>query len=302
MSYRRNNYGFGGYNFGSSLGKSLFRSNRHNRKSKNSPESGCLLLILLLGLAIYTKNQQMISLFTLLIVLGLVAFIIYQLYKVVQHEKLARTGIFDIDEMEGTEFENRLKIMFENLGYKVEHTGKSGDAGVDLILWKYGQKTAVQAKRYQGNVGVSAVQEVHTGMDYYDCDKAIIVTNSRFTDEAWRVAKKTHIKLWNRNYLIKVLQTEKEHIHPPEEETVTPEKPETTTAEESSIKQQATVPQEQVLDPRLVEFITVQLSQGHPWTEIKALLVEKGWKSDVVDNAFFHVFNSQASSQTITDV
>jgi hypothetical protein len=132
-------------------------------------------------------------------------------------------------------------------------------------------------------------------MDYYDCDRAIIVTNSRFTDEAWRVAKKTNIKLWNRNYLIKVLQTEREHIHPPEKETITPEKPEPSTT------QQTVSLQEQVIDPHLSEFITIQLSQRHPWTEIKALLVEKGWKSDVIDNAFFHVFNSQASTQTLTN-
>ncbi|MFI4955514.1 MAG: restriction endonuclease, partial [Gammaproteobacteria bacterium] len=181
----------------------------HRRKSyKSSPEYGCALLLAIIGLAIYTNNQQILSILIPLTVLGVIGFIIYLVYKRYQYDKLASTGIFDIDEMEGTEFENRLKILFENLGYQVEHTGRSGDAGVDLIIRKYGQKTAVQAKRYEGHVGVSAVQEVHTGMDYYDCDRAIIVTNSRFTDEALRVAQKTHIKLWNRNYLIKVLQTE----------------------------------------------------------------------------------------------
>ena len=196
----------------------------HRRKSyENSPEYGCMLVLLVIGLAIYTKNQQVLSLLIPAAVVCIIAFILYQVYKHYQYEKLASTGIFDIDEMEGTEFENRLKILFENLGYHVEHTGKSGDVGVDLILWKYGHKTAVQAKRYEGNVGIKAVQEVHLGMDYYNCDRAIIVTNSRFTDEAWHVAKKTNIKLWNRNYLIKVLQTEKEHVHHQDEETITPE-------------------------------------------------------------------------------
>lgn len=301
---RYGGYSFCGYNSGYSLGKSLFRSGRSKHGSKYSLENGLTMLVVgLIALAVLGGKTGQASIVSLLkslaplIILIAVAVGLRFIYRAYQHDKLSRTGIFDIDEMEGLEFENRLKIMFENLGYKVEHTGKSGDAGVDLILWKYGQKTAVQAKRYEGNVGVSAVQEVHTGMDYYDCDRAIIVTNSKFTDEALRVANKTNIKLWNRNYLIKVLQTEKEHIHPIEKETLTPQKPEQTTTEESTI-QQPTTPPQQITDPRLIEFITIQLSQGHPWTEIKALLVEKGWKSDIVDNAFFQVFNSQASMQT----
>lgn len=40
-------------------------------------------------------------------------------------------------------------------------TKASGDGGVDLILLKDGIKTAVQCKRYSGNVGVSAIQEVY---------------------------------------------------------------------------------------------------------------------------------------------
>lgn len=266
-------------------------SKRWHRSSRYSIEKGVFILILAIALAIYTHNQQMLNFWIQILAISAVVYVIFRIYKTYQRNKLAQTGIFDIDKMEGSEFENRLKVLFENLGYHVVHTGKSGDAGVDLILTKYGQKTAVQAKRYSGNVGVSAVQEVHTGMDYYDCDRAIIVTNSRFTDEAWRVAQKTHIKLWTRNYLIKVLQTEKEHIHPKDEVTIAPEKPEPTTQ-----TQPASSPAEAVIDQRLIAFLTTQLSQGHAWTEAKAQLLEKGWKSDVVDNALFHIFNSQASS------
>ena len=110
--------------------------------------------------------------------------------------------------MTGPEFEERLIVLYRNLGYDVKHIGHTGDAGVDLIIEKNGRKTAVQAKRYQGNVPESAVQEVHTGKDYYRCDEAIIVSNSNFTTMAKEVAKATNIQLLSRNDLIKILLTE----------------------------------------------------------------------------------------------
>lgn len=44
------------------------------------------------------------------------------------------------------------------MGYDVQNTPLSGDQGADLILEKFGEKTIVQAKRYQGNVTNRAVQ------------------------------------------------------------------------------------------------------------------------------------------------
>ena len=183
-------------------------SRYRHRRTKYSPEYGFILLLAAIGLSIYTKNQQMLSLLIPVAVLCVIIFIIYQLYKGYQHEKLARTGIFDIDKMTGSEFEERLMVLYRNLGYDVKHIGHTGDAGVDLIVEKNGRKTAIQAKRYDGNVPESAVQQVHTGKDYYHCDEAIIVSNSNFTEMAKEVAKVTNIQLLSRNDLIKLLQAE----------------------------------------------------------------------------------------------
>src|SRR6266567_1122212 len=67
-------------------------------------------------------------------------------YEVYQHHRLARTGIYEIDKMNGEAFEERLKILFENLGFNVTRTGgrPGGDYGVDLIVEKDGTKTAIQ--------------------------------------------------------------------------------------------------------------------------------------------------------------
>jgi restriction system protein len=141
----------------------------------------------------------------LLVIVGLVIFNLYKYYR------LSKSGILEIDKMNGEQFEERLKILFTRLGYKAERTsfGKvKPDYGVDLVIEKAGVKTAVQAKCWKEKVGESAVQAVFAGKNTYNCTEAMVVTNSNFTKMAWRLAKSDNVKLWNRNYLIKVLLTE----------------------------------------------------------------------------------------------
>lgn len=119
--------------------------------------------------------------------------------------------MFEIDKMSGSEFEERLAILFSHLGYRVTKTGKpSGDYGVDLVIEKDGRRIAVQAKCYHTLIGEDAIREVYSGKNYYHCGEAMVVTNSTYTKMAWRLAEADNVKLWNRNYLTKVLLTEKE--------------------------------------------------------------------------------------------
>lgn len=110
-----------------------------------------------------------------------------------------RSPISKVDKMDGHEFEDYLKAHFEKIGYHCKNVGSNGhDYGVDLVISKNGIKTAVQAKRYNGSVGIKAVQEIVSGKDYYDCDHAMVVTNSRFTSSAINLADKCGVELWDR--------------------------------------------------------------------------------------------------------
>ena len=107
-----------------------------------------------------------------------------------------------VDRMTGEEFEEFLACCFRNLGYTVEMTPKTGDFGADLILYKAGKKTVIQAKRYQGKVGNSAVQEVVSAVKYYGAKDAIVITNSNFTSNAHKLAEANGVQLWGREQLI----------------------------------------------------------------------------------------------------
>jgi restriction system protein len=107
----------------------------------------------------------------------------------------------DVDSMTGEDFEQFLIRLFEKMGYvavQVTSTMRP-DFGVDIILRDHQDKPslmiAVQAKRYTGNVGIEAVQEVFAGKRHHGCKKAVLVTNSAFSAAAMELAKSTGVTL-----------------------------------------------------------------------------------------------------------
>jgi restriction system protein len=102
-----------------------------------------------------------------------------------------------ISNMTGIEFEDYIKDLFASKGIHCQTTPVSGDYGVDLIAHLNSKKIAIQCKRYKDRVGFSAVQEVYTGKDLYECTEAWVVTNSSFSKQALDASKKLKIKLLN---------------------------------------------------------------------------------------------------------
>ncbi|WP_218916058.1 restriction endonuclease [Kosmotoga pacifica] len=132
------------------------------------------------------------------------------LIAVIKRNKLKKAGLPEIDKMSGEEFEIYLEQHFRKLGYHVHRTKYIGDYGADLIIEKDDIRTAVQAKRYNRSVGIKAVQEVVASMKFYECSRAIVVTNSRFTEAAQTLARKNNVELWDRNKLAKSILNSKD--------------------------------------------------------------------------------------------
>lgn len=108
----------------------------------------------------------------------------------------------DMDLMEGHEFEYYCAELLRQAGFvEVEVTRGSGDYGVDILAEREGVTYAVQCKRYDGPVGVKAVQEAYAGRDFYDRMVGVVMTNQYFTRPAVEVARKLKILLWDRGYL-----------------------------------------------------------------------------------------------------
>ena len=114
----------------------------------------------------------------------------------------------DVDGMEGHLFEYYCAELLRKNGYKkVVVTKGSGDQGVDIIAVKDNKKYAIQCKNYHAQLNNKSVQEVYAGRKYYNCDVAVVLTNSYFTQSAKQLAIATGVLLWDRNILAELIKT-----------------------------------------------------------------------------------------------
>lgn len=122
-------------------------------------------------------------------------------------------NINKIDQLEGFEFEDFCVNLLKIDGYEyIQHTQKSFDYGIDIIAEKDNMKCAIQCKRYNGKIGNDAIQEALAGKVYYDCDIAIVLTNSTFTNSAKKLSKSTSVILWDRNTLLNIIERNKKRL------------------------------------------------------------------------------------------
>jgi len=106
----------------------------------------------------------------------------------------------EIDTLEGRAFERLLGDLFRRLGHEAELT-PFFDHGADIIVFRDGERVAVQAKRASKSVSQDAVQAVVASKPVYDCSGAMVITNSRFTSRARQLAKANGVELWDRRRL-----------------------------------------------------------------------------------------------------
>ena len=146
----------------------------------------------------YLSRNEMI---TMLIVIPAIYVVLANIsWKIYYTRALEGASINSIDKMSGEEFEDYLALLYKKNGFEVRMTPKTCDFGADLLLKdpKTGLKICIQAKRYRGLVGEEAVQQTLSGREYYKCDKAMIITNSHYTDAAKKLAKSCDIAMIDR--------------------------------------------------------------------------------------------------------
>lgn len=149
---------------------------------------------------------QVISRLWWVFALALLLGIIKAIPDLIMNSRARKAGVDKVDSMDGKFFEIWLAHQFRRAGYTVKRTRYQKDHGVDLILTTpKGTKIAIQAKKLgqrKGRVGAKALGEVIRGQKYYNCDKAMMVTNQGYTEQAREEARKIGIELVDRENLI----------------------------------------------------------------------------------------------------
>lgn len=108
--------------------------------------------------------------------------------------------------MSGFEFEKYCENILQKIGFtNVTVTQQSGDYGADILANKDFVTYAIQCKRYEGNVGNEAIQQIYAAKEYYKKDIAVVMTNSSFTESAKKMASQMNVRLWDKHVFAKFL-------------------------------------------------------------------------------------------------
>jgi len=100
--------------------------------------------------------------------------------------------------MRPDEYEHIVAEHFENKGFKTQVSQYTNDYGVDVFATKGKTKIAIQAKMFGNStrpINRQMIMELHGAKDYFDCTKAVMVTNGRIIDNALEVAEKLQIEI-----------------------------------------------------------------------------------------------------------
>ena len=157
-----------------------------------------LFFVILVGVVITYRAfvLYVLVIITVFIVLRL----ILRLYRTVRHVVVNRR-LSHVDDMDGIEFETYIAGILKNCDYKNIELTEKYDYGVDIIAVKDGIRWGIQVKRYSGLVKAEAVRQVVTGLRVYDCDRAMVITNSVFSRVAIRLANSNGCILIDRSGL-----------------------------------------------------------------------------------------------------
>jgi hypothetical protein len=98
-------------------------------------------------------------------------------------------------KLRGLEFAVALTEVFSSLSYRVETDGVTIKQGVHFIAVGEDRRIAIQARGDKEKISQATVQEVFTGMAFYDCQSCLVITNGTFTEEACKLAEKVGCRL-----------------------------------------------------------------------------------------------------------
>ena len=118
-----------------------------------------------------------------------------------------QTSIESIRALSWQDFELLIAEAFRRQGYQVNENGGGGaDGGIDLYIYRDGERVLVQCKRWKVyKVGVDKVRELYGVMTAEGANRAILVTSGVYTDEAKKFASGKPLELIDGSQLSQMI-------------------------------------------------------------------------------------------------
>ena len=106
------------------------------------------------------------------------------------------------------QFEKLVALVYRRLGYTVTRRGGANpDGGIDLIIEKDGQRSAVQCKQWKTwNVGVKAVREFLGALTDAGIQNGVFITLCGYSGDAKQLAEKHGIEIVNEVGLARMIE------------------------------------------------------------------------------------------------
>lgn len=114
--------------------------------------------------------------------------------------------IQDIDNLNPLEFEQFVRELFSLQGYKAWTTKKTYDNGADVVAEKNNERIAIQVKHSNKSINGYGVYQAVRGRNNYKAEKAILITNNEFTNQAKLDAADFNVKLIDSHEVSKFLR------------------------------------------------------------------------------------------------
>ncbi|AHB41948.1 integral membrane protein [Candidatus Saccharibacteria bacterium RAAC3_TM7_1] len=170
-----------------------------SRYSRPCDNNALFAILVLVGACAWTHREQVVSIaYMILGVMGCLLLLRLGLKFVVRRRFVA---IRDVDRMNGLEFEQYIAELLRKNGFHNVCLTEKYDLGVDIIAEKDGTRWGIQTKCYTGLVKADSVRQAVTGLRLYDCDRAMVITNSVYSAVAQRLAVSNDCLLIDRSGL-----------------------------------------------------------------------------------------------------
>lgn len=151
-------------------------------------------------------GQQIVRIFAMfgqyvlpaVFVLGAVVSLIKRTRRARLYSSVARSAATSktLEGITWQQFEQVIGEAFRRQGYRVDETSNGADGGVDLVLFRQGEKALVQCKQWKSvKVSVNVVRELFGVMAAEGASWGFVVTSGEFTRDAKAFARGRNIRL-----------------------------------------------------------------------------------------------------------
>lgn len=158
-----------------------------------------LFVVVAFATRISSDSLPMLIAFLVLIVASVVAAMLFVAFK--RNQKLKAIQLSGVDVMDGFVFEKYVAELLKNQGFANVRLTEKYDLGIDAIADKDGERWGIQIKRNRGKTKAESVRQAVTALNHYQCTRAMVISNSLFTNSARQLAASNKCVLVDRPVL-----------------------------------------------------------------------------------------------------